>query len=154
MPTEAAPAAQHTLIADLRAAEIAAQKADIPVPAADQIFHRLLRGRLVVGGQGGQVGKAQILGRVGQKDAGYADLVKALTEQLQVAAQEENAQGLALAAELARIGHLVGLFVQVIDGGVAVAVPQQALDTLQNVGEQHVVGAFDDDSNAGRGLLF
>ena len=117
---------------------------------ADDLIGRLL----VVGGDGGQVVEPQGPGAAGQQQAGDADGLEPGLEQGQVAPQEHDAQGLPLPAELQGEGHLVGVLVQVVDGGVPPRVPEQGLDALHQVGEEHVLGALHQQGDAGARLLF
>ena len=125
----------------------------MPVAPAGQEAHRL-PGRLsVVGGNGGEIVKAQIAGNIGQQHAWDDNLLKLQAEQLSVPAQEHDSRRLALPAQLDRVGHLVGVLVQVIYRGVPPRIPQENLNALHQIGEQHVLGALDDDGDAGTGLL-
>ena len=121
---------------------------------ARQEFDDLGGGLAVVGGQGGEIVEVQVLGRVGQQHAGDGDGLEPGPEKLQVPAQEENAQRLALPAELEGVAHLVGVLVQVVDHGVPPAVPEEGLDLLHQVGEEHVLRALHQDGDSGPGLLF
>ena len=118
-----------------------------------QKFDDLGGGLAVVGGQGGQILKVKIPGGVGQQHAGDGNGLEPGAEELQVPAQEEDAQGLALPAELEGVAYLVGVLVQVVDHGVPPAVPEEGLDPFHQVGEEHVLGALHQDGDAGPGLL-
>ncbi len=74
-------------------------------------------------------------------------------EKLQVAPQKNDAQGLALPAQLNGVGHLVGVLVQVVEVGVLPRVLQKLLAAFHQIGEEHVHGALDDDGDGGAGLL-
>ena len=90
---------------------------------------------------------------VGQQHTGDSDGGKARLKQLQVASKEQNSHGPALPAQLAGVGHLVGVLVQVVDGDVLAGVPQKGLELLHQVGEEQVHSPLDDDGDAGAGLL-
>ena len=125
----------------------------MPVTAVRQEADDLIGGLLVVGGNRGEIAEAKGLSAVGQQQAGNVDGLKPGLEQLQVAAQEHDARRLPLPAQLQGVGHLVGVLVQVVDRRVPSRVPQQGLDALYQIGEQHVLGALDDDGDAGARLL-
>ena len=107
-----------------------------------QKFDDLGGGLAVVGGQGGQILEVKVPGGVGQQYAGDGNGLEPGAEELQVSAQEEDAQGLALPAKLEGVAYLVGILVQVVDHGVPPAVPEEGLDPFHQVGEEHVLGAL------------
>ena len=146
-------AALHPAVADLGTGPVAPHQADVPVALIGQETDDLPGGLLVVGGEGGQVVKAQLPGGVGQQDAGHRDAPKLRLEKLQVAAQKQDAQGLALPAELEGVGHLVGVLVQVVDRRVPPRVLQKLLAPLHQIGKEHIHGALDDHRHRGAGLL-
>ena len=123
------------------------------VPLGRQQLHHLLGGQMVVSGEGGEVGKAQLLGRIGQQHAGHGNRGEARLKQLQVAPQEQNPHGPALPAQLAGVGHLVGVLVQVVDSGILAGVSEQGLHLLHQIGKKHIHNPFDNDGDAGAGLL-
>ena len=123
------------------------------MPLVRQVAHHPVGRLLIIGGEGGQVGEVKLPSRVGEQYAGDGDVAELRLEKLQIAPQEQDAQGLALPAQLDGVNHLVGVLVQVVDRGVLARVLEQLLAALHQLGKEHVHSALDDDGDGGAGLL-
>ena len=108
----------------------------------------------VIGGNTGQVFKGKGGGIVGHHHAGNVDGGKIPAEMIVDAAQEQNAQGLFLPAQLRRPGYLVGILVHVVHHQQVAGPGNQVLDGLHHLAEQLVTDALDHHQNrVGMGLL-
>ena len=79
--------------------------------------------------------------------------MKAGPEQAQVAAQEEDAHGPPLPAHPDGLIDLIVILIDVVDQAGVSAVPDTGLDTLHQIGKEHILGAFDDKCHSAAGLL-
>ena len=138
--------------ADLRAGAVAAEHMDAPVAALVQVVDRLLRRALVMRGKAREVWEAELPRAVGQQHGGHGDAGEFRRKTPQVAAEEEEALGMAQLRQPQGVLHLVLVLVQIGHVDLLAAALQQGLYLLQNVGKQQVLHPLDQHGDGGRRL--
>ena len=118
----------------------------MPLPV--QVFDHTVGCRGIVYRHAGQVGNLQAGSTVGQQYAGNAQGFQLRGEIVQVGAEEHNAVRLALGTDTLGLHHFVGFLVNIVDKGYVAAGGDFALQLFQNIGKQHILGAFYDQGNA------
>ena len=139
---KAAPAAQHTLIADLGGGQVTAHDAHMVMPPVDQVVHRLFGSSHIIGGDTGQVGEGKFGGVVGYQHTGLGDFIKIRQEILPLAAQKQNTEGLLLPAKLYSPENFVFRFIHVMHNQRIAGFRDAILDAFHQEGEHLVVGTL------------
>ena len=118
------------------------------MPVIVQILNHTVGRCHIINRHAGQIGNLQAGGAVGQQHTGDAQAFQLGRKILKVGAQKHNAVGLALGADTPGLRDLVGFLVDIVDSGYITAVGNLALQLLQNICEQHILGALYDQDNA------
>ena len=154
MPGKGPQTAVVALAAGVRGVPIAADDGDIPVAQGDQGLNGAVGSLLIVGGHAGKVAEREHGGIVGHHHAGDVDLVEIPEEIVVVAAQEQNAQGLFLPAQLHCPEDLILILVHIVHHKLVGGLGDQLLDGFHHDAEQFVADALDHHQNGvGMGLF-